>query len=146
MWRRRYSARRQKELRRKRWNVSTSRELEGVYKIPRNDCSAYLGCTNHPDLVVINASIIFLSCLCLFSAYACIIPVIYPYFPLHWLSNRLRVSPLRLLLFGKSLHANLLVLAAKQAVENTSLKLNSVPQAKVLALVDNLLASLDSNL
>lgn len=56
------------------------------------------------------------------------------------------MRPLSLLLLGKGLHTNLLILAAKQAVEHSSLVLNTVAQRQVLALVDNLLASHGGNL
>lgn len=56
------------------------------------------------------------------------------------------MRPGRLLLLGKGLHANLLVLAAKDAVEHTALVLDTVPQRQVLALVDNLLAAQNSDL
>nr|POE74298.1 hypothetical protein CFP56_70773 [Quercus suber] len=51
--------------------------------------------------------------------------------------------PLRLLLVRKSLHTNLLILAAKQAVENPSLIFHPFPDAQVLALVHHLFARLD---
>lgn len=58
----------------------------------------------------------------------------------------LGMSPLGLLLLSKRLHPNLLVLATKQAVEDTSLKLDTVTKRQVLALVDHLLASLNRHL
>jgi hypothetical protein len=60
--------------------------------------------------------------------------------------SHLPVSPLRLLLLRKSLHANLLVLAPKQTMEHPTLELNSLSHAQVLALVDDLLSSLNRNL
>lgn len=56
------------------------------------------------------------------------------------------MRPLGLLLLRKRLHTNLLILAAKKAVEDAPLELDSVPQRQVLALVDHLLARLDRHL
>lgn len=58
----------------------------------------------------------------------------------------LLILPLRLLLCREGRHSNLLVLASKQAMEHSPLILNTFPDAQILALVNDLLASLDSDL
>nr|POF14306.1 hypothetical protein CFP56_03330 [Quercus suber] len=51
--------------------------------------------------------------------------------------------PLRLLLVRECAHADLLILAAKKAVENSSFKLHSLSDPQILTLVHDLFARLD---
>ena len=58
----------------------------------------------------------------------------------------LLVGPFGLFLLRKSGHPNRLILGPEQSVEYPPLKLDAVPDAELLALVDDLLAGLDGNL
>jgi len=56
------------------------------------------------------------------------------------------MCPLSLLLVSKSIHANLLILASEESMEQSSLILDTFPDTQVLTLVNRLFASLDRNL
>ena len=61
------------------------------------------------------------------------------------LLSMLLVLPFGRLLFRKCFHTNLLVFTAKHAMEYPSLKLYTFSHAQILALINYLLASLDSD-
>lgn len=64
---------------------------------------------------------------------------------IHVTTSTLLIRPFGLLLLRESLHANLLIPASKEAMEHPPLILNTLPERQLLALINNLLTSNNSN-